>query len=228
MAEATVFTATQFPVPVEKIKKEKVTPPSSPKPELENIIATLFNPENTRPADDVAQEDKKDVAPAKTSDEILRELFQVLNTAPPGISKKSHKKHKKHKKKSKKRKRESKGGLSDVSGSESGMEDSGSGDKQAKKLKKDKNAAAPPRNIKKDDPEGHSASRKVKVKRERRSKSRERNRPDAERNKSEKAVDVNNSDKKVHFRIVPYPYMYINGSTNDPISCRQIKLLYRT
>lgn len=131
-----------------KIKQEKITPPSSPthkpinssekqlvivKQEKENnptdtnehllsesVFATLLAP----------SDDKKSVELTKSSEELLAELFQSFNTAPPltlndetKSSKKAKKKHKKEKKKKHKKK-----------GRSSSDEDNGD-DKSEKKLK---------------------------------------------------------------------------------------------
>lgn len=136
----------QLPVAVAKIKREKVTPPPSPDTRtttaLGELLPTLFKDENAEPAATTPHEDsKKDIQPAKSSNEILADLFRVFNAAPPdallGLAdagkKSSHKKHKKHKKKSKKRKREvSISDLSEIDSSESGE---GAGDRKKEKKK---------------------------------------------------------------------------------------------
>uniref|UniRef100_A0A1B0CDE4 Uncharacterized protein n=2 Tax=Lutzomyia longipalpis TaxID=7200 RepID=A0A1B0CDE4_LUTLO len=100
-----------LPISPRKIKREKETPPREKEPQpadLSTFLGTLFGIEPRNEEDE-----KKSVEPMKTSDEILTELFQVFNAAPPkkilGKTEKkdkSKKKHKKHKKKSKKKKKD--------------------------------------------------------------------------------------------------------------------------
>lgn len=94
-----------------KIKEEKITPPSSPR----------FN--------DIDPEDKKSVEPAKSSNDLLAELFQVFGSTSDDfladLGKKSKKKHKKEKK----HKRNKQNG---------DAEDSANASKEAKKMKKEK------------------------------------------------------------------------------------------
>lgn len=94
-----------------KIKEEKITPASSP---------THADP---------IEDDKKSVEPAKTSNEILAELFQVFGSTSDDfladLGKKSKKKHKKEKK----HKRKKENGDAD---------DSANASKEAKKIKKEK------------------------------------------------------------------------------------------
>lgn len=105
------------------IKQEKITPPSSPKHELAmtdvsddtlNLFRKIVNDEPI--------ESKPLVKPIKSSNQILAELFQVFNAAPPEVddvdskdlpthhkkSKKSKKKHKKEKKTERKSKKKHK------------------------------------------------------------------------------------------------------------------------
>lgn len=158
----------ELPVPVDRIKKEKVTPPPSPTKELETKLedvtkifrepspedsqAKIGAPDENNPSE--AVEEKIQAEPVKTSDEILLELFQVFNAAPPDDTKSRKKKHKKHKKKSKKKKRD---GLSDISDSE----DEAKGEKR----------------------------KKVKVKKEKRSRSRSREKSPKTKDRSSKKAD---------------------------------------
>ncbi|XP_059619856.1 protein Son isoform X2 [Phlebotomus argentipes] len=102
--------STIFPMSPSRIKREKVTPPrddekKTPGNDISTFLDTLFGIDTN-----VEQDDKKSVEPLKSSDEILTELFQVFNAAPPKKvltkGEKKKKKHKKHKKKAKRRKRE--------------------------------------------------------------------------------------------------------------------------
>ncbi|XP_004529310.1 protein SON [Ceratitis capitata] len=88
------------------------------------------------------EEDKKSIEPAKSSNEILAELFKVFNAAPPeellddkSLLKKSrkHKKHKKEKKKKLKREKDASEG--EISHYESEVESNGSVDGKEKKYK---------------------------------------------------------------------------------------------
>lgn len=168
--------AEELPVPVEKIKKEKLTPPSSPVrsavdskfEEIAKIFRTKKEAELVANGDSSDTVDvKKETGPVKTSDEILLELFQVFNAAPPE-DKSIRKKHKKHKKKSKKKKRDSKNDdLSDISAI-SDVE-SGRG-KHKEKSPKDRSTE---RNSKRSR-DSENDRKAVKVKREKRSRSRER------------------------------------------------------
>lgn len=108
-----------------KIKQEKLTPPSSPAPNpttssetklvtvkheegsSENILGESVFASLLTPSDN-----KKSVELTKSSEELLAELFQAFNSAPPSVSlvddgktsKKAKKKHKKDKKKKHKKK----------------------------------------------------------------------------------------------------------------------------
>lgn len=107
-----------------KIKKEKLTPPSSPSHNpstSETTLATVKHEGNSNEnilSESVfaslltPNEDKKTVELTKSSEELLAELFQSFNSAPPTTSlidetktsKKAKKKHKKEKKKKHKKK----------------------------------------------------------------------------------------------------------------------------
>lgn len=106
-----------------KIKQEKLTPPSSPphnpttssetnlvttkqrKNSIEHILGESVFASLAEPNDD-----KKNIELTKSSEELLAELFQAFNSAPPFLvdetktSKKAKKKHKKEKKKKHKKK----------------------------------------------------------------------------------------------------------------------------
>ncbi|XP_011184991.2 protein Son isoform X1 [Zeugodacus cucurbitae] len=85
-----------------------------------------YNPHDSNGKDTSLDEDKKSITPVKSSNEILAELFQVFNAAPPeellddeSLLKKSHK-HKKHKKEKKNKIKREK----DISGGEGTCSDS--------------------------------------------------------------------------------------------------------
>lgn len=101
-----------------KIKQEKITPPSTPTPEQDNVKKCTSENESLsifrKILNDEPIETKRLIEPIKSSNEILAELFQVFNAPPPEVdsvepkelkeskhskkSKKSKKKHKKEKK----------------------------------------------------------------------------------------------------------------------------------
>lgn len=137
-----------------KIKQEKITPPSSPvrnptsanvKREKEavdtnehilseSVFATLLTP----------SDDKKAVALTKSSEELLAELFQSFNSAPPvtllideaKTSKKPKKKHKKDKKK--KHKKKGRSSSDEENGDDGDKSEKKTKSKKVKKEKKDK------------------------------------------------------------------------------------------
>lgn len=126
-----------FDLDTVKIKQEKITPPPSPSKNQDALTDSLL--------DSILGERKPSAEPIKSSNEILADLFKVLNAAPPtlsesdGPSKKHKKKHKKEKKvkKSKHRKRDKSGSDEEV-GDESSLLQSGSDhdEKHKSKLKK--------------------------------------------------------------------------------------------
>lgn len=105
-----------------KVKQEKITPPSSPtkNPDAALILSSIDSILDTALSaiKNEKDDEKKSIEPIKSSNEILAELFQVFNSAPPteslnkdqaneSTSSKKKKKHKKHKKKHKKKGRSS-------------------------------------------------------------------------------------------------------------------------
>lgn len=136
-----------------KIKQEKITPPSSP---VRNPVTQLVNVKQEKePVDSnehilsesvfasllAPSDDKKAVALTKSSEELLAELFQSFNSAPPTTlsaedakaAKRAKKKHKKEKKKKHKKKGRS-------SSDEENGDDGDKAEKKAKlkKVKKEK------------------------------------------------------------------------------------------
>lgn len=111
-----------------KIKQEKLSP----------------SPESPKKAEESEPDEKKNVEPLKTSNQLLEELFSVFNAAPPenllndellisSLLKEKKKKSKKSKKKSKKRSR-SKSSIDEENGDSSS-------EKKSKKRKKHKKSS---------------------------------------------------------------------------------------
>lgn len=110
-----------------KIKKEKITPPSTPTPPPPSSKPSTISDEDAyslfrKIINDDPIETKRSIEPIKSSNQILAELFQVFNAPPPEVdtnlkeqssahhkkSKKSKKKHKKEKKADRKAKKKHK------------------------------------------------------------------------------------------------------------------------
>lgn len=144
------------------IKQEKITPERDIKTENGDTYNNAVQPLPGATNDD---DEKKPMEPVKSSNEILAELFQVLNAAPPNelmqtdlsFLKREKDKSKKHKSKDKKhKKKKSKIG-------EDGVSDSDENKKKRKKSKKDKKSDKSSDESEKLDKDGkHKKSKKRK------------------------------------------------------------------
>lgn len=68
----------ELPVPLDKIKREKESPPKQTTQEeiiVDTIIPKLFEDDSGQPV----EEEKKTIEQVKTSNDLLAELFQVFN-----------------------------------------------------------------------------------------------------------------------------------------------------
>lgn len=137
-----------------KIKQEKLTPPSSParNPSTATTLGTVKHEENSIEqilSESVfasfltPNEDKKTVELTKSSEELLAELFQAFNSAPPSAplvdeakTKRAKKKHKKEKKK--KHKKKGRSSSDDENADETEKSEKKVKLKKVKKEKKDK------------------------------------------------------------------------------------------
>lgn len=137
-----------------KIKKEKLTPPPSPKdPNDFDITNDML---------DSLLGDRKPIAePIKSSNEILADLFKVFNAAPPTLDDdgadaniregKSRKKHKKEKKSKKHKKRNRSDESTDSGNDEKPKSKKVKKEKSNKSEKKHKKSKSKERNTNKDD-----------------------------------------------------------------------------
>lgn len=149
-----------------KVKQEKITPPSTPNgdPSLtDNLL------------DNILGERKPVVEPLQSSNEILADLFKVLNAAPPIIDSATKNddtghKHKKKHKKEKKSKKHKKRGRSSSDTDESSKDSIGDG--KAKKVKKEKKEKK--RDKRKSDNDGDDAPNGKAHKRRKKSKDNEK------------------------------------------------------
>lgn len=178
-----------------------------------NVLLTLLFAVPNQDEDD----EKKETGPVKTSDEILMELFQVFNAAPPDVltSRSGKKKHKKHKKKSKKsKKRDSKSDLSEISSDPEGD----GAEKESKRKHKSK--------IKKErDVDGarKSSSSNSRIKKEKRSRSRSpssrKSHGEVKANKDSKNGEA--VDKREEKSLVRYSFAETIGNSKSTTSSFQ-------
>lgn len=140
-----------------KIKQEKLSPP----------------PESPKKVEETELEEKKNVEPLKTSNQLLEELFSVFNAAPPetllndelllsSLLKEKKKKSKKSKKKSKKRSR------SKSSIDEENLDSSS--EKKSKKRKKHKKSGRSSSDSEKNQSENEAKKKQKKIKKEKKLK----------------------------------------------------------
>lgn len=186
-----------------KIKKEKVTPPPSPKKNADGdaalILSSIDNILDTALSAIKGEKDEKSaIEPVKSSNEILAELFQVFNSVPPdpltasqeavdSLLSKKKKKHSKHKKKHKKKGRSS----SDDDEEVTDVHKHRKVKKEKKTKRKRDDSPSKPDEKRKVKREKHDAPTAIKVERESRS-SHKRKRPPTNNDKS--AKDATNLD----------------------------------